>query len=139
MSDHLTSLPVEFLFTMHATLDRAATVAAAPYGRRVIVNVTGGTVVGPRINGTLLASGGDWVTGRGDGVSLLDVRVVIATDDDMTICMTYQGLLGTDRIARVAPLFQTSDGPYAWLNHVQAIGIGRSGPGDVTYDIYALQ
>jgi hypothetical protein len=38
-----------------------------------------------------------------------------------------------------APLFETGDERYAWLNSIQAVGIGTAGAEGVDYDIYALQ
>jgi hypothetical protein len=139
MSDAPTSLPVEFLFTMHATLAPPVVIPEGPHGTRVLVSVTGGTVTGPRVNGTLYAAGGDWVTIRKSGSAQLDVRVTLSTDDGAAIYMSYLGILGTDRVARVAPLFQTSHENYLWLNDVQAVGIGKPGVNEVTYDVYALQ
>ena len=52
MSD-VTSLNVEFLFHLHATLDAPAVVPGGPHGTRVIVGINGGTVTGPKVNGTL--------------------------------------------------------------------------------------
>jgi Protein of unknown function (DUF3237) len=37
------------------------------------------------------------------------------------------------------PLFETGDPRYAWLNGVQAIGVGGRERATVSYDIYALQ
>lgn len=139
MTDSLTSLPVEFLFTMHATLAPPIVVADAPNGTRVVVGVTGGTVLGPRVNGTLYATGGDWVTLRTNGTAHLDVRLAISTDDGAVIGMTYQGILGVDRVARVAPHFAAAAADrYAWLNEVQAVAFGTLGLNEVTYEVYAL-
>ena len=133
----VTSLPVQHLFTMHALLSPPVLVPNAPSGTRVLITVTGGTVRGERVNGELL-SGGDWVTMRANGVGKLDVRLTMRTDDDAVIYMEYTGLIGGDRIARVAPLFQTGDERYAWLNDIQAIALGSPAPGEVTYEVYAL-
>ena len=46
---------------------------------------------------------------------------------------------GVDRIARVAPVFQTGDSRYAWLNDIQGVAIGVPGDGEVTYEVYALE
>lgn len=138
MPADLTSLPVEYLFTMRATLGGRAVIPGGPHGTRVLVTVTGGTVTGPRINGTLDAGGGDWVTLRADGIGQLDVRVTIKTDDGAVLYMAYNGILGGDRVARVAPLFQASHENYRWLNNVQAVAIGHPGNDDVQYDVYAV-
>lgn len=138
MPADLTSLPVEYLFTMRATLDEASIIPDGPHGTRVLVTVNGGTVTGPRVNGTVLAGGGDWVTVRADGVCQVDVRLTIKTDDGAVLYMAYCGILGKDRVVRAAPLFQASHENYRWLNNVQAIAIGHPGKGDVTYDVYAV-
>ena len=137
-----TSLPVEFLFRMAATLAPPAMVPNGPNGTRVIVPITGGTVTGPRINGTVDALGADWLTMRADGTAQLDVRALIRTDDGAIIHTTYKGIMaptedGGRRIS-TAPLFEPGDEKYAWLNSIQAIAVGIPGPGTVDYDVYRI-
>jgi Protein of unknown function (DUF3237) len=136
-----TSLPVEFLFSMHLDLEpNRVMMPNGPHGMRVFVPVLGGTVTGPKITGNLHPnSGGDWVHARADGVAQLDVRLTMVTDDGAVIAMEYRGVLGKDRVPRVAPLFQTGDERYLWLNNIQGVGIGVSGKHTVDYDFYALQ
>ena len=138
MPSDVTSLPVEYLFTMRATLGAVAVIPDGPQGTRVLVPVTGGTATGPRVNGTLDAGGGDWVTMRTDGTAQLDVRLTIRTDDGAVIYMSYGGILGSDGVARVAPLFQASHDDYRWLNGIQAIAIGQPEQNVVTYEVYAV-
>jgi hypothetical protein len=123
---------------MHALLAPPVLVPNGPRGTRVLITVTGGTVRGERVNGELVG-GGDSVTMRVNGVGKLDVRLTVRTDDDAVIYMEYTGLIGEDRVARVAPLFETGDERYAWLNDIQAIGLGSPAPGEVTYEVYALR
>ena len=68
MSD-ITALNVEFLFHLHATLDAPVVVPNGPHGTRVIVGLNGGTVTGPKINGTVAHLGADWLTLRADGTA----------------------------------------------------------------------
>ena len=137
------TLPVEHLFTLTATTGAPQSIANGPQGTRAIVAVTGGTFEGPKLRGTVIGgSGGDYLTVRADGSFKLDVRVVLQTEDGATILMTYTGIgaRGDSGLAlRTAPLFETGDERYAWLNRVQAVGIGSSGQGSVSYTIYALQ
>lgn len=138
-----TTIPVDFLFTMNATLrPEPSVIANGPQGTRVVVTVTGGSFEGPRLRGTVDNSGGDWVTMRADRSIKLDVRALLHTEDGADILVTYLGI-GTrdgDGLAiRTAPLFETGDERYAWLNNVQAVGIGKAGTNEVTYDIYALR
>lgn len=136
-----TAIPVEYLFTMKATLAPATVIQDGPQGSRAIVAVTGGTFDGPRLSGTVVPPGGDWVTVRADGSFKLDVRATLLTEDGAAIYVSYNGI-GVRKDGRTplrtAPLFETADPRYAWLNNVQAVGLGFSGRGEVQYDIYAL-
>lgn len=140
-----TQLPAEHLFTLTAELGDSsnALIKNGPQGTRTIASVIGGSFEGPRASGTIVAPGGDWVTVRADRSIRLDVRLLLVTDDGESILMTYNGVGhrtkdGTTSI-RTAPTFETGAEKYAWLNLVQAVGIGTAGPGSVTYEIYALE
>jgi len=134
-----TSISVEHLFTMTATTRLSAAINDGPQGTRRIVDSSAGTFEGPRMKGTIKGPGGDWVTTRVDGSALLDVRLLLETDDGATIFMQYKGILteGGSRL-RTAPLFETGDERYAWLNAVQAVALGAVGNGNVTYDVYQV-
>lgn len=140
MSD-ITSLNVEFLFRLHATLDAPVVIPNGPHGTRVIVGVNGGTVTGPKVNGTVAHLGADWLTLRADGTAQLDVRVLVNTDDGVAIHMHYLGVMTpTDNGPRIvtAPLFEVGDEKYSWLNGVQAIAVGTPGANEVSYDVYRV-
>lgn len=138
----LSSLPVEYLFTLTATLGNTSVIRDGPQGGRAIVQVTGGSFEGPRLKGTVVDnSGGDWVTLRVDGSFKLDVRITLQTEDGAIIYMAYQGVGKrgeSGNVLRTAPLFETGDERYTWLNGVQAVGLGSSTPASVTYEVYAL-
>jgi Protein of unknown function (DUF3237) len=136
-------LPVEYLFTMDVTASTPATVLrGGPRGTRVVAALAEGSFDGPKLNGTVVPfSGGDWATMRGSGNGTVDVRLTLKTNDGAEILMTYTGILrrgpaGTE--IRTAPLFETGDERYAWLNQVQAVGIGKTTAGGAVYDVYAL-
>ena len=141
----LDALPVDFLFTLTAeTADKPpAVMAGTPQGTRIVVTAMRGTFDGPRLRGTVAdVAGGDWVTMRPDGTLVLDVRIVLRTDDGADILMTYSGYGVPDasggRSIRTAPRFETGDERYDWLNRVQAVAHGTTGDGSVTYDVYQL-
>jgi hypothetical protein len=67
----------------------------------------------------------------------------VRTEDGADIFITYNGI-GVPRDGggydiRTAPLFQTGDERYAWLNNVQAVGIGSTIDGGVEHQIYAIK
>jgi len=133
-------------------------------GDRIIVDVSGGTVAGPKVNGTVMPSGGDWgeASRQGGGrhpltVTALDARLVLRTLDDATIGMTYRGIAyaypdaprrryeaGTEKdpagyYFRTTPYFHTGHPDYDWLNRIVAVATGihreRAGP---IYDVYQV-
>ena len=129
------------LCTFDATLGGMHMIGAGPAGARTVAEVTGGTVSGERLNGTVKGNAAaDWMLTSGDGIATLDVRVVVETDDGALIYVTYEGRAdwsegpGTKPIY-MAPKFETSDERYAWLNAVQAVGKGQLGRGTVSYEI----
>ena len=136
------ALPVEHLFTMKAATGKASVLSGGPAGTRIVVPVTGGTFEGPKMKGTIVEnSGGDWVVARADGSMKLDVRITLLTDDGALIYMSYSGFRttkGETASLRTAPYFETGDERYAWLNSVQGVATGTSGPGTVDYEVYAL-
>jgi hypothetical protein len=62
-------------------------------GARYIFNITGGTIQGPKINGTLVAPSGDWGMPMPDGGYRLDVRASIKTNDGEFIFVEYNGVV----------------------------------------------
>ena len=130
---------LEHLFTITANTTLTGMIANGPAGTRVIVDASTGTFEGPRLRGTVSGPGGDWVTVRADGSMLLDVRILLKTDDGADILMEYKGI-GLDGATRIttAPMFQTGAEQYAWLNSTVAVARGSSGGGSVTYDVYAV-
>ncbi|MEM7412315.1 MAG: DUF3237 domain-containing protein [Myxococcota bacterium] len=139
-----TSLPVEFLFRIEAETSAPLSVSPGPHGDRLILGASGGRFEGPRLSGRVVPGpGSEWATLRGDGSLKADVRLVLETDDEAVILMTYNGVGRPDpeRGLRIttAPLFETGDSRYQWLHGLQAIGIGAPIAGGVGYDVYAVE
>jgi hypothetical protein len=109
---------------------------------RVVVPVLGGTFEGPKLKGTVTGPGGDWIVVRPDGSSVLDLRILLQTDDAQKIYMTSRGIAYTTPegalFARIQPVFETGAAKYAWLNDVVAVGVFRPVPGKVAYRIYRI-
>ncbi len=139
-----TTLPVEFIGTLTAMLGGETPVVTGPSGTIATATVTSATFAGPRISAAAPegVAAADWPLVRADGTMVLDVRANMRTDDGADIFITYNGI-GVPRVGggydiRTAPLFQTGDERYAWLNNVQAVGIGSTIDGGVEYQIYAV-
>ena len=133
------SAPLKSEFIMDVVVDVAA---PQNLGSRLIVPVTGGTFEGPKLKGTALSGGGDWIQVRPDGASELNVRVTLKTDDEQLIYLTYRGLMHTPKGGelywRTTPVFETSSAKYDWLTRIIAVGIGRRVPNKAAYSVYQI-
>lgn len=117
-------------FLLDLTFEKGpANSVGSPGGNRVIVPISGGTFEGPRLKGTLAGPAGDWIVVRSDGSSVLDLRLLLQTDDAQKILMTCRGIAYTEPggalYARILPVFETGAAKYAWLNNVVAVGVYR--------------
>lgn len=147
-------MKLDYLMTYRAELRPAVDVGQGPLGARQIYDVTGGTFEGPKLRGTILPSGADWLLASPDGIGRLDVRATFATDDGAHIYLQYFGVLDlapvAEKLARgeaiefgetyfmTTPRFETGDARYAWLNRVVAVAEGRGGYDWVEYRVYQL-
>jgi hypothetical protein len=128
------------LFAMKLQTSMASMMGGVPGGgTRAIVAAASGSFEGDRLRGTVEGPGGDWVVVRPDGTMRLDVRVLLRTADGADILMTYLGV-GTPNGLRTAPLFETGDERYAWLNDVQAVAVGEVAPdlSSVSYEVFEV-
>ena len=146
------SVQTEYLGTLEVQSD-----APQAVGSILIVNVTGGTMKGPKINGTVVPPSGDWLNVMPDGSFRLDVRASLKTDDGEFILIAYNGILAPtkdvmDRLNKgeviasndlyflTAPRFTTASKKYDWLNTVQAVGkMVTWQKGKLTYDLFVVR
>jgi hypothetical protein len=119
-----------------------ASTVGSPSGDRVVVPVSGGTFEGPRLKGTLVGPGADWIVVRSDGSSVLDLRILLQTDDAQKISMACRGIAytqpGGTLYARILPVFETGAAKYLWLNNVVAVGVYRPMPDRVAYRVFRI-
>jgi len=151
----LRTLRTSPLFVMRLEVPPYQVIGATPVGFRRVGLVPGGTFEGERLKGRILEGGNDWMTVLPDGSTLLDVRLVLKTDDGAMIAMTYRGIrhgpadvlarLNQGEIldpaqyySRINPLFETADARYAWLNTLLGIGIGYRYSGGVMYGVFQV-
>lgn len=143
------------LMSLKLRVSAMQSIGPAPGGDRRVGVVAGGTFSGDRLNGTVMEGGADWIIVRPDGCMLLDVRLVLQTDDGALIGLTYRGLRHgpANVMAKVAAgepvdpssyyfrttiLFETSSEKYGWLNRVFGIGTGSRTAAGPEYEIFEL-
>ena len=149
-------LSTQAIFTIQAELADIMNLGHTPYGERRIIDILGGTVRGPKLNGRILPGGADWQIVRGDGVTDLKARYIIETEAGARILVSSEGLRHgppavMERLARgdnVDPAlyyfrtvmrFETSDASVGWLNRILALARGQREARAVRLDVYEVE
>jgi len=136
---------------------------ASPWGDARVGYISGGRFEGPRLTGEVLPGGGNWSRagrlGETHAVGTFDARAIWRTRDGALIYVTYTGrsVIPDDVRAefadpekaslvdparyylRIAPVFETADPRYAWLNGVLAIGRGQRTDQGARHHIFAIR
>ena len=142
--------------------DLAVTIAApidvglTPAGLRRMIPITGGTVIGPRLNGKVMAGGADFQLILNGGTQAhLDARYVIELDDGSRVfvqntALRVASLENSQRIMngqpvdpsavyfRCQPKLEATAPQWAWLSESQFIGTGRRAPDGVFLSFYRV-
>jgi hypothetical protein len=153
----MTELKVRPLFTLLLAVDPAINVGKTPGVDRRVGVITGGRFEGERVRGTLFPGGGsDWQSIRpGDGAWLINVRIVLKTDDGHIVGMPYTGIRhgpkevldriargevvkATDYYLRISATFETASEKYGWLNNVISVGVGHRLPEGPIYQMFEV-
>ncbi|MGA4845595.1 DUF3237 domain-containing protein [Streptomyces sp. G5(2025)] len=116
--------------------------------------ITGGSVHGPRLNGTVLPGGGDWSDTRGQ-VCQLEARYLIRADDGAVIDIVnrgyyHEGGAGPDQhdgalrvtasgiYFRTAPVFRTDAPAHRWLAETVFVGLAREDGGAIVIRCFSV-
>jgi len=91
LPETLKSLRSRPLFVMRLDVKPMQIVGATPGAFRRVGVIPGGFFEGERLSGVVLDGASDWQTVRNDGATTLNVRLVLKTNDDALISMTYRG------------------------------------------------
>lgn len=124
--------PLEYAFTIRAGIDAVHRAGPGALGERQHIAITGGSVDGPLLRGTVLPGGSDWALTRFDGQTVIDAHYTVRADDGTLIYVHNRGLRVSsaevlERLRRgepvppealyfrTAPVFDAPDGPHRWL------------------------
>lgn len=117
--------------------------------------ITGGTVAGPRLSGTVVPGGGDWSVQRGPTTCELDARYLVRSQDGALIDVTNRGYYraAPEVLAKVeageevdpsqiyfrtSPFFRTEAPQYRWLAESIFVGLARDEAGQVCICFYEV-
>jgi hypothetical protein len=151
----MNDIRTRYLFNIVLNVGEIQSLGKTPLGDRRVAVVEGGSFEGPKLKGTVLKGGSDWLISRPDGALQLDVRLTLKTEDGHLIGMIYRGYrygpaAVIDRLNRgekvepseyyfrTAPFFETSSEKYGWLNRIVAIGNGHRLPSGPVYDVFEV-
>ena len=143
------------LFSVSLKVTEIQDLGKTPLGHRRVAVVEGGSFEGPKLKGTVLRGGSDWILVRPDGALQLDVRLTLKTHDDEIIGMTYRGFRHGPAAAierlnrgenvdpseyyfRIAPFFETASEKYGWLNRIVTIATGHRLPDGPVYQVFEV-
>ena len=117
--------------------------------------ITGGTVDGPRLQGTVVPGGGDWSTKRGDATEL-DARYLLRAADGALIDIVNRGFWrATEDVERrldagedvnpsewyyrTSPVFRTDAPAHRWLAENVFVGMAREDGDEVCIRFYLVE
>jgi Protein of unknown function (DUF3237) len=143
------------LFSVSLKVTEIQNLGKTPLGNRRVAVVEGGSFEGPRLKGTVLKGGSDWILARPDGALQLDVRLTLKTHDGETIGMTYRGFRHgpaavierlnkgekvdpSEYYFRIAPFFETASAKYVWPNRIVTVATGHRLPNGPIYDVFEV-
>ena len=143
------------LFTVTLKVAEIQNLGKTPLGDRRVAVVEGGSFEGPKLKGTVLRGGSDWILARPDGALQLDVRLTLKTHDGEMIGMSYRGFrhgpaavierLNQGKMVdpseyyfRIAPFFETASEKYGWLNRIVTIATGHRLPDGPVYQVFEV-
>jgi hypothetical protein len=143
----------EFEFVMELDVKVASPIEVS--ATRRVIPILGGTVKGPRVQGTVLAAGADFQIVREDGTLELTAQYVIETSDGTRIYVENRGLRtgpaellekmrkgeAVDPAAiyfRGVPRFETGSAAYQWLTSSIFVCLAERHPASVHLMFYRL-
>ncbi len=148
-------LSAQPIFTIRCELEAILNLGQTPLGERRIINILGGPVDGPKLQGRVLPGGADWQIIRADGAADIQARYTIETDAGARILVSSEGLRHgpPEVIAQLARgenvdpalyyfrtlmRFETADPAVDWMNRILAIAVGQREPQAVRLDVYEV-
>jgi hypothetical protein len=125
-----------------ATLQLGAVhdVGNTQYGHRRQLDVSGGSITGDKLNGTVLTGGLDYELTLSTGAVELEEVLIWKTSDNVTIFTRICGVAAPgDSAVRIVPDIEApTSGSYAWLNTTKLVGtrVVDAAGGKITLDVY---
>lgn len=133
-----------YVFEIQAVCDPAFTVGETPKGKRIVIPITGGKIVGKDINGIVVPGGADYqLADEKHNRTDLEAIYCVRTDDGVSIHVRNRGIISnTDGkfYFRCSPTFEAPyDSRYAWLNDAIFVCVPGFGDGYISLKMYKVE
>lgn len=136
---------LRFAFAIKAKVGPVQDLGQTARGHRRIIDIVGGEVAGPRLDGEILPGGADWQIVRPDGTIEVVARYTIRSASGAMIYVQNEGLrvASPEILARMskgelvpfdsyhfrtAPRFETADSSLKWLERATFVGVAARTP-----------
>lgn len=128
----------ELAFTITLDISGEHEVGNTPYGYRRLLEVSGGTITGDRLQGTVLTGGLEYELTLSNGVMEYQGINILDTGDGSRIFVRSCGVAPDEGSpARIIPDFEaTTSGSYAFLNTGTWVATREVKDGKMTLDVY---
>lgn len=147
---------MRYAFTIHVQLGPAQEQGVVDGRRMRFIPITGGTVSGPRLTGTVMPGGGDWQAVHPDGLTEVNARYTLKAADGTVIDIVNPGvrvaspevlarmLRGEDvdpaqYYFRTNPRFSLGTGAHDWLRRTLFVARGVRRPDHVEITVFAVE
>jgi hypothetical protein len=147
--------PLAFFCELNVQIDPPLIVGETPHGVRRIIPITGGTIEGPQLKGTIISGGADWQIVRKDGVTEIEAHYQLKTSDNVVIYIKNVGLRvaspevaeriakgesvqGSEYYFRSFPKFEAPKGKYEWINNCLFLCTGLRLPNSVLLRVWRI-
>lgn len=126
------------VFSASLTVSAVHDVGNTQYGKRRQLDVSGGTITGSKLQGTVLTGGLDYELTLSTGAKELEEVLVYKTSDNTSIFVRNCGVAAPgDSAVRIVPDIEApTGGAYAWLNTTKLVGTRTVSDNKITLDIY---
>jgi hypothetical protein len=150
-----TAPALRFAFSIKAKVGPIQDLGQTARGHRRIIDILGGEVRGPRLEGEILPGGADWQIVRSDGTIEVVARYTIRSTADALIHVQNEGLRVAspeilERMSkgelvlpgsyhfRTAPRFETSERTLKWLERATFVGVAARTPDRVAIGFHEV-
>ena len=126
------------VFSVSLTVSATHNVGNTQYGKRRQLDVSGGTISGEKLKGTVLSGGLDYELTLSTGTIELEQVLVFKASDNTSIFLRNCGVAAAgDQVVRIVPDIEApTSGSYSWLNTTKLVGTRVVEGNKITLDIY---